>query len=947
MPNKRIQKKREKAALLKKESDGFVVIGASTGDTKPTRTPDAFEQPRAPKPTQKEIPTSNAPIEPAKSVFEAEASGKKFGETIKKAAYQGMFSLIRKAGIPIRTSAEEKAFRSDFNHLTGQLKYTLKVINNNSTTVEHLAKENEDVAELLRKAKDPEIAGLIKKVLENQAVTPKEFQKISKVMGDLSDGLNEVGASLEFKMTDVVDEIAKTAKDSSQTLDYRRNALEQFIRIAKSSGVQREHLANLQKLVDTGVNFTPAQNEELGREFGQIRDKVQDQKTYQTLEEMNKGIDSLVFNQDKANRILNRKVDGENARDRFGSRGLGGGEIGKGLLDTALSSVGLGGLSDILLALPGAAYAGSKAKDLGTAALSKGKSLFSKAPMLLEGASEAAPAVAKVGKLSKAAKFFGKIPKRGKFGLAAAGIAGIAGLMSTDARAEGESAETENGLSTGQMALGAGAAGTAGYLGSKSLKGVTGAAKASSGVGKLLGKSAKLLKGARALPLLGTVIGAGFALKQAYDLYEKWRNGEEISPSDKVKMVTALGAMIPGIGAAVVAGDITADLSGAYDKLDEVVGPNTLRLAQKNPDAFDVDKITEGFTDFGNYLISEFDNIADWSSDLLAKAKVGLGGTVDDIIASAKSGFETAKGAVASGFESAKGFAGSLPGFASDMASRMAQIGTIGTAEASTAQGLGASGQVKSPTGNDIPTLTSPMGMRDPQKGSKLHQGIDLAAAMDSAIVSAIPGVVKEVNASANPSQNYIAIEGPDGIMTRHRHLSPTVKVGQSLQAGDQVGTVNTRNAQGGLEFPAHQHFEVMKDGKFLDPVAFLKLGGIKQFQGANGEAKLPFATVSPEVAAAMASGTTLSTPSVESASVSSSPAVAESRLDTTAAPMANEEAKANRQATAASVSTASSVRKLPAVASAPAQQQQSGGRRGMMVDDLSLAFMNSAMLDG
>lgn len=83
------------------------------------------------------------------------------------------------------------------------------------------------------------------------------------------------------------------------------------------------------------------------------------------------------------------------------------------------------------------------------------------------------------------------------------------------------------------------------------------------------GKVAKVLKAA---PVLGTVVGAGFALQKAWEIYKKWKAGEEISPSDKVKMATELGSMIPFIGTAIALGDAAAEGTGLYEQMDAKLG---------------------------------------------------------------------------------------------------------------------------------------------------------------------------------------------------------------------------------------------------------------------------------------------------------------------------------------------------------------------------------------
>ena len=85
----------------------------------------------------------------------------------------------------------------------------------------------------------------------------------------------------------------------------------------------------------------------------------------------------------------------------------------------------------------------------------------------------------------------------------------------------------------------------------------------------------KVAKGAakiaKAIPFLGNVVAAGFAVKQAWELYDKWKEDpNSITASDKIKMAAALAGMIPGIGNAIMIADTAADLTGGYDLLDEV-----------------------------------------------------------------------------------------------------------------------------------------------------------------------------------------------------------------------------------------------------------------------------------------------------------------------------------------------------------------------------------------
>jgi len=106
-------------------------------------------------------------------------------------------------------------------------------------------------------------------------------------------------------------------------------------------------------------------------------------------------------------------------------------------------------------------------------------------------------------------------------------------------------------------------------------KGLVG--KAAGSAAGLVGKAANLvrsgapLKLLKGVPLVGTLVGAAVAIPQALKLWEKYKKGEPISPSDKIKMLTTLGSMIPGIGTAVMMADMAADHTGVYDAIDEAL----------------------------------------------------------------------------------------------------------------------------------------------------------------------------------------------------------------------------------------------------------------------------------------------------------------------------------------------------------------------------------------
>lgn len=103
-------------------------------------------------------------------------------------------------------------------------------------------------------------------------------------------------------------------------------------------------------------------------------------------------------------------------------------------------------------------------------------------------------------------------------------------------------------------------------------------------------------------------------------------------------------------------------------------------------------------------------------------------------------------------------------------------------------------------------------------KEIKEHNGIDIKAPEGTDVVSSISGTVTEVDFDSEKG-NYIVVEYGN-IKTMYAQLATTnVKKGQEVEAKQLIGTVGkTGNATG-----AHLHYEVMIDGEYVDPAAYIK----------------------------------------------------------------------------------------------------------------------------
>jgi murein DD-endopeptidase MepM/ murein hydrolase activator NlpD len=106
------------------------------------------------------------------------------------------------------------------------------------------------------------------------------------------------------------------------------------------------------------------------------------------------------------------------------------------------------------------------------------------------------------------------------------------------------------------------------------------------------------------------------------------------------------------------------------------------------------------------------------------------------------------------------------------------------------------------------------------------HAGVDLAAAHDDPVGAAAPGrvVLAEVWGEYG---NLVKIDHGDGLLTAYAHLSRIdVQAGDCVAPGHVIGFAGAT----GLAAHPHVHFEVVVDGKHVDPG--LLLGGSQAGKG-------------------------------------------------------------------------------------------------------------------
>jgi hypothetical protein len=100
----------------------------------------------------------------------------------------------------------------------------------------------------------------------------------------------------------------------------------------------------------------------------------------------------------------------------------------------------------------------------------------------------------------------------------------------------------------------------------------------------------------------------------------------------------------------------------------------------------------------------------------------------------------------------------------------------------------------------------------------RLHTGIDLTAKEGIPVVSADEGVVIKAN-MAEAWGNIIVVQHDETYSTSYSHLkSMNVKEGDRVRKGQVIGLVGNT----GMSTKYHLHFELLKNGKAIDPITYL-----------------------------------------------------------------------------------------------------------------------------
>ena len=113
---------------------------------------------------------------------------------------------------------------------------------------------------------------------------------------------------------------------------------------------------------------------------------------------------------------------------------------------------------------------------------------------------------------------------------------------------------------------------------------------------------------------------------------------------------------------------------------------------------------------------------------------------------------------------------------------------------------------------------------------SRFHKGMDVGAPAGSPIVAAADGRIAAAGWHGGYGQQ-VAIAHADGLKTTYSHMSRiAARPGEIVRRGQVIGYVGST----GLSTGPHLHFEVLRNGRAIDPRVAKVAGGPGQLQGAQ-----------------------------------------------------------------------------------------------------------------
>lgn len=131
---------------------------------------------------------------------------------------------------------------------------------------------------------------------------------------------------------------------------------------------------------------------------------------------------------------------------------------------------------------------------------------------------------------------------------------------------------------------------------------------------------------------------------------------------------------------------------------------------------------------------------------------------------------------------------------------------------------------------NDLTRMVSGFGYREHPifKTKKLHTGMDFTAPKGTPVNAVQSGIVTNVETNDKGYGNMIELTHNDSTVSLYAHLDEIkVTLNQKIDANEMIGTVGNSGASSA----PHLHFEIIKNGKKINPLTFIQASYIKNMR--------------------------------------------------------------------------------------------------------------------
>lgn len=109
------------------------------------------------------------------------------------------------------------------------------------------------------------------------------------------------------------------------------------------------------------------------------------------------------------------------------------------------------------------------------------------------------------------------------------------------------------------------------------------------------------------------------------------------------------------------------------------------------------------------------------------------------------------------------------------------------------------------------------------RSGRRAHKGLDICSPLYSEVI-AFRGGRAEIGFDKNGMGKFVIIKHPEDYVTLYGHLSKfSIKQSERIRQGTIIGHVGKTGNAKYKEIEPHLHFEIRKNGRYIDPLLFLK----------------------------------------------------------------------------------------------------------------------------